>query len=62
MLTPLLKNMTCAIKHQVGILQTCARWINHGDLQLSIHKEYPLKNAALAHEQLATPGKREKIV
>ncbi len=52
MLTPALKGLVKAQKHQTQILQQCATLIDEGKLKIHLSQTFPLAEAATAHELL----------
>lgn len=52
MLTPMVKNLPEARQHQVNILKQCADWIDQGELRIEMTANYPLVDAAKAHQAI----------
>ncbi|MGF1457592.1 MAG: zinc-dependent alcohol dehydrogenase family protein [Leptolyngbyaceae cyanobacterium] len=52
MLTPQLRSLPEARRHQAKILATCAKWLAAGKLHLHVDQTWPLHQAALAHDWL----------
>jgi NADPH2:quinone reductase len=61
MLTPMLKGLVAAQKHQREILQQCATWIDEGKLKIHLQQTFPLAEAAIAHQTLETGSMTGKI-
>ncbi|MGD8525477.1 MAG: zinc-dependent alcohol dehydrogenase family protein [Thioalkalispiraceae bacterium] len=65
MLTPMVRSLPQARRHQVEILNQCAEWIDRGELQLKLAASYPLSQAASVHqliEQGHTMGKISLVI
>ena len=62
MLTPQLQGLIDAQKHQVRILEDCARWFDQGLLKIHVNDRFPLAEAAAAHRRLEQGGQMGKIV
>lgn len=50
MLTPQLQALPAARSHQAKILESCARWLEAGQLQVHVGKTFSLSQAATAHQ------------
>lgn len=61
MLTPALKGLIEAQKHQTRILEQCARWIDEGKLKIHLSQSFPLQEAAKAHKMIETGSTTGKI-
>ena len=62
MLTPMLKNLTAARRHQGEILNRCAELIEAGKLETRVSQEFPLAEAAKAHTLIEQGHVQGKIV
>ncbi|MBE9168699.1 zinc-dependent alcohol dehydrogenase family protein [Pleurocapsales cyanobacterium LEGE 06147] len=61
MLTPMLRGLVAAQKHQGEILKQCAAWIDEGKLKIHLNQTFPLAEAAAAHKLLETGSMMGKI-
>jgi NADPH2:quinone reductase len=61
MLTPALMNLHDALLYQTTILEQCATWIDEGKLKIHLNQTFPLEQAALAHQAIATGSVTGKI-
>jgi len=62
MLTPMLKKLTFAQKHQAQMLKESARLFDEGKLKVRISQVLPLEEAAQAHRLIETGSTMGKIV
>jgi NADPH2:quinone reductase len=62
MLTPMLMNDIEGLQHHSEILQQCANWIDEGKLKIQVSHQFPLQEAAKAHQLLETGSIMGKIV
>ena len=62
MLTPMLQGIVSAQQHQADILEQCAKWMDAGELKIHVTQEFPLKDAAQAHQLLENGSMTGKIV
>lgn len=62
MLTPMLLGLTESLQHHSEILQQSATWIDEGKLKIHVSHQFPLKEAAKAHQLLETGSITGKIV
>jgi NADPH:quinone reductase len=62
MLTPMLQGLEEGLQHQAEILQQCATWIDQGKLKIHVSHQFPLAEAAKAHQLLETGSITGKIV
>jgi len=62
MLTPQLKNLSEARRHQAKILASCAKWLDAGQLHLHVDKTFPLAEAAAAHRWIENGEGMGKVV
>lgn len=62
MLTPMLQGIVSAQQHQTEILEQCAKWIDAGELKIHVTHQFPLKDAAKAHQLLENGSMTGKIV
>lgn len=62
MLTPLLRNLEAARRHQVEILRQCGEWIDQGRLEIHVSRVFPLAEAAAAHAQIESGRTVGKLV
>ncbi|MBD2344869.1 zinc-dependent alcohol dehydrogenase family protein [Anabaena subtropica] len=62
MLTPMLLGLVEAQQHHAEILAECADWIDQGKLTIHVSHQFPLKDAAKAHQLLESGGITGKIV
>ncbi|BAZ27941.1 alcohol dehydrogenase [Cylindrospermum sp. NIES-4074] len=62
MLTPMLLGLTESLQHHGEILQQSATWIDEGKLKIHVSHQFPLKEAAKAHQLLETGSITGKIV
>lgn len=61
MLTPMLMNLTEALRHQREILEQCALWFDQGKLTIHLEQTFPLAEASLAHKMIETGSVTGKI-
>lgn len=61
MLTPMLMNLTEALRHQREILEQCALWFDQGKLTIHLEQTFPLASASLAHKMIETGSVTGKI-
>jgi len=62
MLTPMLLNLVEAQQHHGEILAECADWIDQGKLRIVVSHQFPLEDAAKAHQLLESGSIAGKIV
>ncbi|HLO83886.1 MAG TPA: zinc-dependent alcohol dehydrogenase family protein [Nostocaceae cyanobacterium] len=62
MLTPMLMNDIEGLQHHGEILHHCANWIDEGKLKIQVSHQFPLQEAAKAHQLLETGSILGKIV
>ncbi|NER83059.1 MAG: zinc-binding dehydrogenase [Leptolyngbya sp. SIO1D8] len=62
MLTPQLQKIADARRHQTKILESCARWLEAGQLHIHVDKTFPLEQAAAAHHWLEKVQGMGKVV
>ncbi len=62
MLTPMLADFPEARRHQVIILEQCARWFDEGRLKIHVSRTFPLEQAGAAHALLETGHMTGKAV
>jgi NADPH:quinone reductase len=62
MLTPALLGLEESLQHHAEILEQCATWIDEGKLKIHIGHEFPLEEAAKAHQLLESGSITGKIV
>ncbi|QLE58662.1 zinc-dependent alcohol dehydrogenase family protein [Nostoc sp. TCL26-01] len=62
MLTPMLLGIVEAQQHQGEILAECADWINQGKLKIHVSHQFPLEDAAKAHQLIESGTMTGKIV
>ena len=62
MLTPMLQGMVSVQQHQAEILEQCTQWIDAGKLKIQVSHQFPLEDAAKAHQLLETGSITGKIV
>ncbi len=62
MLTPMLQGMVSVQQHQAEILEQCTQWIDAGKLKVQVSHQFPLEDAAKAHQLLETGSITGKIV
>jgi len=62
MLLPMLRNLPHARAHQVDILKSCARMIENNQLRLHVSQQFPLAEAAHAHQLIEAGRTQGKIV
>ena len=62
MLTPMLRDLPAARRHQVEILERCGRWFDEGKLKIHIGMTFPLEQAGAAHALLETGHMTGKAV
>jgi len=62
MLTPMLRELPAARRHQGEILQQCTRLVDAGRLSVHITDTLPLAQAAAAHERIEAGHVQGKIV
>ncbi len=62
MLTPMLKNLIFAQKHQAQMLREAARLFDEGKLKVHVSQVLPLQEAAQAHQLIETGSTTGKIV
>lgn len=61
MLTPAVKGLSDAQKHQTKILEQCAKWLDTEKLKIHLSQSFPLKDAAKAHKIIETGSVTGKI-
>jgi NADPH2:quinone reductase len=61
MLTPMLKNLVEAQKHQAKLLADCSRWFDQGALKIHLNQTFPLAEASAAHRLLEAGSQVGKI-
>ena len=61
MLTPMLMGDTAGQIHHAEILTQCGEWFESGDLKIHLSQTFPLADAKLAHEAIATGSTTGKI-
>lgn len=61
MLTPMLMGDKTSQTHHAEILTQCAQWFESGDLHIHLSQTFPLADARLAHEAIATGSTTGKI-
>lgn len=61
MLTPMLMNLTEALRHQREILEQCALLFDQGKLTIHLEQTFPLASASLAHKMIETGSVTGKI-
>ncbi|BAZ42636.1 putative zinc-binding oxidoreductase [Calothrix sp. NIES-4101] len=62
MLTPMLQGIVEAQQYQAEILEQCASWMDKGELKIHVSHEFPLQDAAKAHQLLENGSMTGKIV
>lgn len=62
MLTPMLQGLVSAQQHQTEILRQCAKWMDAGELKIHVAHQFPLKDAARAHQMLENGSMMGKVV
>ncbi|MBH8555998.1 zinc-dependent alcohol dehydrogenase family protein [Nostocaceae cyanobacterium CENA357] len=62
MLTPMLQGLEESLQHQAEILEQCAKWIDQGKLKIQVNHQFPLEQAAKAHQLLESGSITGKIV
>ncbi|WP_413199343.1 zinc-dependent alcohol dehydrogenase family protein [Nostoc piscinale] len=62
MLTPMLLGLDESLQHHGEILSQCATWMEQGKLKIQVNHQFPLKDAAKAHELIETGAIAGKIV
>jgi len=62
MLTPILKDLDEERDKHVNILRQCAEWVENGGLKVHISDILPLKQAALAHNNIEKGHTVGKVV
>lgn len=62
MLTPQLQKLQDARRHQTKILESCARWLETGQLHIYVDKTFPLDQAAAAHQWIENGEGMGKVV
>ena len=62
MLTPMLQGLVSAQEHQTDILRQCAKWMDAGELKIHVAHQFPLKDAARAHQILENGSMMGKVV
>ncbi|WP_414541905.1 zinc-dependent alcohol dehydrogenase family protein [Nostoc sp. CCY0012] len=62
MLTPMLEGLAESLQHHGEILEHCATWMNEGKLKIQVNHQFPLAEAAKAHQLLETGSIAGKIV
>lgn len=62
MLTPQLQKLQDARRHQTKILESCARWLETGQLHIHVDKTFPLNQAAAAHQWIEKGEGMGKVV
>lgn len=62
MLTPMLEGLEDSLQHHGEILQQCATWMDEGKLKVEVSHQFPLAEAAKAHELLESGSVMGKIV
>ncbi|MEA5572530.1 zinc-dependent alcohol dehydrogenase family protein [Calothrix sp. UHCC 0171] len=62
MLTPMLQGIVEAQQYQAEILKQCASWMDKGELKIHVSHEFPLQDAAKAHQLLENGSMTGKIV
>ena len=62
MLTPILQGIVSAQQHQAEILEQCAKWMDAGELKIHVTHQFPLKDAAKAHQLLENGSMTGKVV
>ncbi|PSF39278.1 alcohol dehydrogenase [Aphanothece hegewaldii CCALA 016] len=61
MLTPAVKGLVDAQKHQTKILEQCSRWLDEGKLKIHLSQSFPLIDAVKAHKLIETGSTTGKI-
>lgn len=61
MLTPMLMGIEAGQIHHAEILEQCTEWFESGDLKIHLGQTFPLAEAKLAHEAIATGSTTGKI-
>jgi NADPH:quinone reductase len=62
MLTPMLQGMVEVQQYHGEILEQCASWMDRGELKIHVSHEFPLQDAAKAHQLLESGSMTGKIV
>jgi NADPH2:quinone reductase len=62
MLTPMAEGLEDAQSHQAHILRRCAELFDAGELQVVVHRVFPLEQAARAHRLVEAGGSTGKVV
>ncbi|PAX60598.1 zinc-dependent alcohol dehydrogenase family protein [Brunnivagina elsteri] len=62
MLTPMLQGMVEVQQYHGEILEQCASWMDRGELKIHVSHEFPLSDAAKAHQLLESGSMTGKIV
>jgi NADPH:quinone reductase len=62
MLTPMLQGIVEMQQYHAEILEQCASWIDRGELKIHVNHEFPLQDAAKAHQLLESGSMTGKIV
>jgi len=62
MLTPALLGLQESLQHHAEILEQCATWIDESKLKIHVSHEFPLKEAAKAHQLIESGSVTGKIV
>jgi NADPH2:quinone reductase len=62
MLTPMLRDLPEARRHQGEILRRCAEWIDAGKLRIEVSATFPLGQAADAHNRMEDGHTQGKLV
>jgi NADPH:quinone reductase len=62
MLTPMLRDLPEARRHQGEILRHCADWIDDGKLRIQVSETFPLEQAADAHARIEEAHTQGKLV
>jgi NADPH:quinone reductase len=62
MLTPMSQGLEDSLQHQAEILEQSAKWIDQGKLKIQVNHQFPLKEAAKAHQLLESGSITGKIV
>ncbi len=65
MLTPMSQGLEESLQHQAEILEQCAKWIDEGKLKIQVSHQFPLEQAAKAHQLIESgsiTGKQRKHI
>ncbi len=62
MLTPMLQGMVEMQQYHGEILEQCASWMDRNELKIHVSHEFPLRDAAKAHQLLESGSMTGKIV